>query len=215
MWTEGWGALCGGKVVTILYDNDHPRVNGKAGVVTQPALAGVKRVAGCLAGYADPPAEIRYLCWSGVEGAYHSEDWPDGYDLRDVVRERGDGAVGSVGFVDPLVRPVPAEWVSSGTVSSPKNNGEDALRSVKCTSWGTLLEAWKECDHLNPEFEKGLLFSLCVAAGVEYGECRLWGKLVGARAFIIWRLAKSTWARVASSTGAAATNSCSWRAASR
>jgi hypothetical protein len=175
VWTEAWGTLCAGKVVTILFDNDHPRTNPKTGVVTQPALAGVKRTAGMLASYSDPPKSVSYLCWGGDSG-YHDEVITSGYDLRDVVKNSGD--VGSVaGQVDAMVRPVPAEWSVVVGVSSPKST--DALRSTKCTSWNELLEAWKTCDHLNPEFEKGLLFSMCVAGGVEYGECRLWGKLVG------------------------------------
>lgn len=176
VWNEGWSKVCAGKVVTVLYDNDHPRVNARSGAVTQPALAGVKRVATALTTCADPPKEVSYLCWGGVT-EYHNSSMTDGYDLRDLVRDSVERATE---FVDSLVRPVPSEWTRPSPPKNVVNGGAGGgLTPLSCTSYPELIGAWKDADHHTPDFEGGLVFSLAVASSVDYGECQLWGKLIG------------------------------------
>lgn len=64
--------------VTILFDNDHPKVNEKSGKVTQAGLDGTKRLVNMVAGLDETqiPQEMRYLKWP--------DGLADGFDLRDL-----------------------------------------------------------------------------------------------------------------------------------
>lgn len=187
VFNDSWGTkLCAGKIVTILYDNDHPRVNPNSGVTTQPALNGVKRVATTLATCGEPPSEIRYLAWGG-ESQYHDGTLKDGYDLRDLVHdedsygwnlaEYGDSPVK---WVDDKVRTVPPDWITLPSFPKVITNVPDgALTPLTCNTYSDLIGAWKSADHHTNDFEGGLVFALAVAASIDYGECQLWGKLIG------------------------------------
>lgn len=169
VWSEGWGVLCAGKPVSVLFDNDHPRTVKKTGATIQPAWQGTKRTVELLRRFSVPPAAVSVLQWG--PGGY-DPSLPSGYDLRDVcVAHNGTARE----FVDARVVPAPAEWSSAGG-SSPKNT---PLRATKCTSWDELRKAWKGAIHYTDEFEAGLLFALCVGAAVTCGENRLWGRLIG------------------------------------
>jgi hypothetical protein len=184
VWSDQWTDLCVGKDVVVLYDNDHPKVHPTTGAVTQAGWAGTRKVCGAASRVA---RSVKYLDWGCVtdpptEG--YDPGLPTGYDVRDVVT---GGTVGDpVAWVQERLRVAPAEWGagadgSGGSGSGPfsPKNGGGGLRALRCTSWEELRAAWRACDHLNPEFERGMLFGLCVACGVEYGECRLWGKMLG------------------------------------
>jgi hypothetical protein len=78
---ESWLPLFSGKVVHLLYDSDHPRINEKTGKPVAPAgLTGLQRVAKILSEASEPPAEIHYLQW-GANG--YDPSLPSGYDVRD------------------------------------------------------------------------------------------------------------------------------------
>lgn len=80
---ERWLGLFAGKVVNLLYDNDHERIHPVTGRPIPPAgLHGMRRVAKMLVAYKHPPKEVNYLKW-------HEQGWdpslPSGYDVRDLL----------------------------------------------------------------------------------------------------------------------------------
>lgn len=83
---EIWVPLFAGKFVTLLFDNDHPRVHKKTGATIPPAgLSGMKRIASVLRSAKKPPAGINYLCW-GPEG--FDTEKPSGFDVRDLLKPK-------------------------------------------------------------------------------------------------------------------------------
>ena len=78
---ESWLPLFAGKVVNLMFDNDHERTNKKTGALIAPgALNGMKTVTRILSEASEPPESIHYLKW-------HEQGWdpdlPSGYDVRD------------------------------------------------------------------------------------------------------------------------------------
>lgn len=180
VWSDQWTDLCVGKDVVVLYDNDHPKTHPTTGAVTQAGWTGTRKVCGAVSRVS---RSVKYLDWGAdTNDEGYNPNLPTGHDVRDLVIDRG---ATTVGWVQERLRVAPAEWGtdggsgSSGSGPSSPKNGGGGLRALRCTSWEELREAWRACAHLNPEFERGLLFGLCVACGVEYGECRLWGKMLG------------------------------------
>lgn len=61
---EDWTPLFSGKIVNLLYDNDHPGTHPKTGQQTPPgALTNMQRVAGILSSSKEPPKEINFKKW--------------------------------------------------------------------------------------------------------------------------------------------------------
>lgn len=84
-----WCQFLAGKVVNILFDNDHPRKHPKTGKqVESAAVTGIKQVASKLASARTPPAQINHIAWNGSEYHY-SLSLPTGMDLRDYLRTEG------------------------------------------------------------------------------------------------------------------------------
>jgi hypothetical protein len=78
---ESWLPLFAGKVVNLMFDNDHERTNKKTGALIAPgALNGMKTVTRILSEASEPPESIHYLKWS--EQGW-DPDLPSGYDVRD------------------------------------------------------------------------------------------------------------------------------------
>lgn len=79
VFSEAWLPLFAGKVVTFLYDNDHPReVNGR--VQEGGGLVGTRRASRILLKADPPPSDIRWMKW-GADG--YDPTLPSGYDVRD------------------------------------------------------------------------------------------------------------------------------------
>ena len=86
---QSWLPLFAGKVVNLMYDNDHPHKHPKTGKTTAPAgLSAMRRVAAILASSKKPPAQVNYLCWGEKDG--YSSDLPSGYDVRDALNTQTD-----------------------------------------------------------------------------------------------------------------------------
>ncbi len=78
-----WLPLFSGKIVYIMYDNDHPREHPKTGKTIEPAgYSATQRVVQILSEAESPPEEIHYLHW-GENG--FDPDLPSGTDVRDML----------------------------------------------------------------------------------------------------------------------------------
>lgn len=81
---DSWLPLFAGKIVNLMFDNDHERKHPKTGKRVAPAgYNGMRRIAGILSGAKEPPEEINYLAWGGERG--WNPDLPSGFDLRDAL----------------------------------------------------------------------------------------------------------------------------------
>ena len=70
VFSKNWLPLFFGKVVNLMYDNDHPCKHPKTGKTIQPAgYHGMVRVAGILSAAKKPPTEIKYLKWEELGNA--------------------------------------------------------------------------------------------------------------------------------------------------
>lgn len=80
-----WLPLFSGKIVTLLFDSDHPKKHPDTGATIEPAgHKGMQRVVGLLASADNPPAEIRCINWG--EGGY-DPSVKSGYDIRDLLTD--------------------------------------------------------------------------------------------------------------------------------
>lgn len=172
-----WSPLFAGKIVSILYDSDHPRPHPTTGILQKPAgWAGARRVAEGLAGAAEPPSELKVLRW-GKEGYDH--DLPSGTDLRDLFKQTDDAKVRAAVLSDVLgwVEPIPPEWVAGRTKESRKSGGTK-LELKPCKDWKQLRMAWMKSLSWNPGLDHALSCMLAVVVSTEQLGDPLWIKVV-------------------------------------
>lgn len=79
VYNEKWNPLFENKEVVLLYDNDHPKPDGRGGTVEPPGYQGMQRTAKLLG---NAPKSIEFLRW-GKDG--YDKELPSGYDLRDAL----------------------------------------------------------------------------------------------------------------------------------
>lgn len=144
---EAWAELFSGKIVNLMYDNDHPRKHPTNGQVIPPAgLEGMKRVAAILSGSKHPPEQINYLKWSN-DGEGYDLSKPSGYDVRDAIAPTGIPLASRITLLDALldkIVEVPSEWLKHEGVASKNGQGKDDLKLLSCDSYKTLVNAWKK-----------------------------------------------------------------------
>ena len=134
-----WSKLLEGKIVTLLFDNDHPyEHNGKQ--VGRAGYLGMRRVAQILARADVKPQEVRYLHW-GDDG--YDPELPNGYDMRDCLKEGSNAVIRAVLFRKLMerVRPIPPEWLTDVRASKP---GSVEIDCLPCTSWKVLVNHWRK-----------------------------------------------------------------------
>ena len=180
VWRKEWCELLAGKRVVLCYDNDHPRLNPKTRVVTPPpGLEGMRRAAGVLAAWPQPPQDVSYLAW-GTEGDGYSEDLPAGYDVRDMLQSEGHEwpqRVRALARLLALIKPIPAGWVA-GRSSSAVSSGSVELEPLECASWPALLNGWRKAMKWTPGLEKALACMLACAASTKTGGDQLWLQVI-------------------------------------
>lgn len=172
-----WCPLLAGKIVYLLFDNDHPReLNGKR--VEPAGWAGMKRVAKLLQQADVPPKEIRFLEWQ--KGHDHNPGLKSGCDVRDriagvpTLKDR-------ITLVNALVadcQPIPDDWRADKDAK-----GSDEVNEIECrpcSDWKTLQQAWRKAMKWIPGLDLGLSVSLaCVTSTKAVGGVQLWLKLLG------------------------------------
>jgi ribosomal protein L37AE/L43A len=79
---ESWAALFKGKIVNLMYDNDHPRKLKNGGTTPGAGWRGMERVCGILSSSRHAPQEINCLTW-GPEG--FDLKLKSGFDVRDMI----------------------------------------------------------------------------------------------------------------------------------
>lgn len=170
--------------VTILYDNDHAKVNQQTQNVEESrSYLGVKRTAGVLKGVASShkPESMRYLKW-GEDG--YDKKLPSGYDLRDVLTKDKPDSPQSNHEI-PLkhreqrlhelfkkLEPVPDAWPAVKL-------GSEELTCLPCTSWKDLLDAWEKAMYMTDGLRKALAVLMASALSTEMIGEQIWVRLIG------------------------------------
>lgn len=178
---ESWASLFAGKVVHLMYDSDHPTVNGKS--VAPPAgHRGMERVAKMLSSVKEPPLEIRCLAW-GPEG--FDPQRKSGFDVRDFLTEGGEAnpfkelprRVGALGRLLGMLEPIPEEWVKEGKRAAARSVG--TMEPLPCKSWVEVVSAWRKAMSWRPVMEDVLSVMLATALSTEQKGDQLFLQVIG------------------------------------
>lgn len=176
---EGWAPLFAGKKVSILFDNDHPRVVEKTGKITRAGYDGAKRVANTLASAEEAPESISFLQW-GPEG--HDPELPSGYDIRDAITSMGSAPSerikGLAAGVLSRIEPIPDNWITGRSKANSKK-GSVEIELLPCRSWGTLTDACRKALKWTHGLESSLAVMLSAILSTETAGDQLWVKIIG------------------------------------
>lgn len=192
---KDWSALLAGKEVTVLFDNDHVRVekneHGKEMLKGGAGINGARSLAALLLNlpHHDRPRSLSYLAWGGE--ADFDPDTPDGTDVRDVLTGRGEplalpGRIEALGGLLSKVRPVPEDWAERKADRKVLVGAEgvrhvkEAYEPIPCESWSELVSAMEDSMSWGPGLDT--TFSVCLAGILstnKAGEDQVWLKVVG------------------------------------
>jgi ribosomal protein L37AE/L43A len=173
---DDWAKNMAGKRVILMYDNDHPRVNG-----TRTFMAGrdgMRRVSGVLASMEEPPESVNYLQW-GPDG--YDPKLPHGHDIRDTLGVAGPKIEARIIALEELlkrVKPVPADWIPGRGASTVKAGGT-RVRSLKCTEWEALQNSWRRAMKWTEGLDRALSVMLASVASTNLPGDQLWIKIIG------------------------------------
>ena len=171
-----WAEQFAGKIVNILFDNDHPSVNAQTGKLTQQGgPAGVALIARTLRECPSPPKQINYLAWNGedtVDTILYNDHLPSGLDLRDItaVSVPSDASEDSASYL-PGEEENAVGWLLGALTEvpelspsevKPKHGGSD-LTALPCDSWEEMIGAWKVAMRWRREMSDILAIMMAVA----------------------------------------------------
>ncbi len=172
VWKPGWSVLLTGKRVVICFDSDHPLE--RDGKTTPPAgWLGARRLAGEIAGGAEPPASIHVLQW-GPDG--YDLDRKHGYDLRDLLTsspKRSDG----VGEILSKIVPIPEDWLL-GRSKDAASKGEIHIEVLSCTKWPTLVNQWRKAMNWSEGLDRALSVMLSSVLSTQMIGDQLWCRVI-------------------------------------
>jgi hypothetical protein len=176
---EPWAGVTADKIVTMCYDNDHPRRHPRTGQLMPPAgHEGMRRAISVLAGAEEPPQTIKYLYW-GPQG--YDLKRKDGMDVRDVLTNNGEDEIKRLANLEGLlkrIRPIQAEWVAGRTRASAKSGGMD-LELLPCSDWNTAVAACKEALEWTEGLDRALSIMYAVIVSTKAVGDQLWAKIIG------------------------------------
>lgn len=172
-----WTGLGKNRVVSVCFDNDHPKVHAVTKRKIPPAgLTGMKKLAKLFSGSDTPSEELYYLKW-GVEG--YNLDLPHGYDVRDALQTgRLRGLAGRIEASDALIGnlvPVPKEWLDE----APRASQSRGLGVTPCEKYTDLQNAWRAALKWTPGLDYALSVMLASITSTECVGDQLWIKVIG------------------------------------
>ncbi len=181
IFVEEWGQLFYKKEVTLLYHNDHMRVNAQTGrEVTPPGLAGMRRVSQIFSTVAEKPAKLSYLTWGGDEHG-GNKNLKDGYDLRDHFAH-AHKKLASLGDLYKQVKdwthPIPADWIQ-GRAERAVEQGLLRVQLKPCTNFKALRNAWQYAMEWTEGLDISLSVILATVVSTDANGDQLWLILMG------------------------------------
>jgi len=155
VFNESWAELFRGKDVNIWFDNDHPKPNKQTGKEIPPAgWTYALRNAQTLKGI----ARSVNLCRWGDPG--YDQSLPSGYDVRDrlgvleTIKERSEA------WSNLSTLLIPADGVSMPGDSEKIAGKEVKLKTVPCSSFKDLTDAWRKAFQWRKELSDALAVCL-------------------------------------------------------
>ena len=174
VWRDEWIKMCKGKDVVMLFDSDHPRLQG-----ARAGYDGMKRIANRLSGHA---SSLRYIHW-GDEG--YDKSKPDGWDVRDELSGSPDELLPLKKRGEKLAKlfikvlPVPNDWFISGGVHTEGKTHTSAIESRPCHTWKECESSWQDRMRWRQEMGDALAIMLAVCASTQQAGNQLFLDVVG------------------------------------
>lgn len=189
---ESWLRLFAGKDVYLLYDNQHPRKHPTTG--TEIGLIGYRasrKVGQLLSASEEPPASVHYLEWGTYDSFSSDPDTngvatriftgytptlKDGYDVRDLLTTGSPvDRVDNLRKLFKMLRPMEGNWRPSSTGTAPSTS----VQPKPCSSWQTLITAWRKALRWTEGLDRALSVMLaCISSTKALGD-QLWVKIIG------------------------------------
>ena len=169
-----WLRLFAGKLVVLLFDNDHPRQHqGK--LVNGAGQSATRKAAQVLANAEEPPAEIHYIKW-GEHG--YDPDLPDGHDVRDALATGNSAAerLPALGSLLSKVEAAPADWVPG---HARRHVNAIEMELAACISWDELENQWRKTLKWTDGLSRTLSAMLATVTSTKAVGDQLWIKVIG------------------------------------
>lgn len=165
------------QVLNLGYDNDHPKRNAEGelilasgGRTIRPGWDGMQRACQLLAAAPKKPAKITQLQWEGEEG--HTTTFEDGYDLRDLIKDKGPTAAFSY-FRKHYQK------VSLNKIVQETTEEISLIEPIECTSFGSLINHFESVLHITQEFEDTFAVMLAVILSTPLDSDPIWTRIIG------------------------------------
>lgn len=183
---DAWLPLFEDKAVTILFDNDHPKVRGDR-TLEGGGPRGTRRLAKTFIGAGKPLEKVSVLWW-GADG--FDPETPDGFDIRDTVRREAETPDSSPlaarltayrRITASLSPPLP-DWLKTPARAAAKSEDgtpKEALRAIECSSFNDLRMSWRKALKWRDDLDIALAVMLSVAASTKRVGDQLWLRLIG------------------------------------
>jgi len=170
----GWLPLLAGKTVRLVFDNDHPRKT-PAGKTVRPGWDGMKRIGKLVSedGNGESPKAIERLYW-GKTG--HSKGLVDGYDVRDLIRDKGPSK--ALGFLGDNLKKVKVSLAGKKLGKEPSPD-EPTLEPLPRSSFKELCRDFDNVLHFTPILQDTLAIMLSTMVSTELPGEQLWLRVIG------------------------------------
>jgi predicted ATPase len=167
-WQDHWAHWLRKKDVRVVFDNDYPK-ELRGGSIIQPAYDGAKRMGLSLLrqNKAKQPRTVQQVVWG--ETTYHTEDLADGYDIRDLVRDRKN--VRSYKYL--------TERLEDLEIDVEEDYIPKYVDPLERSTFDSLLDDYKERLHITEQFEDVLAVMTACVISTEFKGDKLWIRVIG------------------------------------
>ncbi len=165
-----WLAYFQDRDTFLCFDNDHPRKT-PAGNIIKPGWDGMKRIAKLVRESGTQPETLHRLTW-GPKG--YDQDRPDGYDLRDLLKDQGP--VNALVEAHSLLKPVK---LVSAAIAESGEEVEESLEPLPRSTFAELLKDFRSNLHFTPQLEDTLAVMLAVVISTTLKGDQLWLRVIG------------------------------------
>jgi len=194
---ESWLNYFPGRNVDLLFDNDHPLKKPDGGIrlvkgqCVRPGWDGMTRVVAMVNQTGKRPRRLRVLAWGqppddveqsggydgvsspkNLAGYGHNNDLPHGYDIRDLIKDKGPREV--VSFLKSAPTKIEMEKPSSDS-----HTDIPTVEPIERTTFEDLCKDYASVLHFSPQLRDTLCVMLSVITSTDLLGDQLWLKVIG------------------------------------